>query len=386
MKKILCVLIFVFCLSVVSGTFSVEAKAETDSASKARYLIDYTSGTVLSAKNEDKRLPIASMCKIMTLAVVFDEVREGNLSLEDEIPISENAAGMGGSQVFLEAGATYKAGDLVKSIIISSANDACVAFAEKICGSESLFVDRMNRKAEELGMNNTLFSNCTGLPKPTQYSSAKDVAKMFGELISNEEYFMYSKTWMDEIEHPKGRITGLTNTNKLVRFYEGCDGGKTGYTSEAGHCLTATAKRGGMRLVAVVIGAPDSKSRFKEVSSMLDYGFANFTNKLIVDRETPLDIPVTVRGGERENVEVIPEENFYSFAKKNEKENFRLDFAPKENLRAPVNKGDEVGELIVYKNNEEIGRIACLAFRSVEKKLFFGYVADVMRAWDMRAA
>ncbi len=380
MKKLFLLLLTLVCFSAFATKSYVPAAAETVS-SKASYMIDYNSGTVISARNESARLPIASMCKIMTLLLIFEEVDSGNISMDEAIPVSENSAGMGGSQAFLEAGGEYLARDLIKSIIIASANDSCMAFAEKICGSEKLFVEKMNKRAQELGMKDTLFANCTGLPKPTQYSCAKDVAAMFSELIKHEKYFEFSNVWMDEIKHPKDRVTGLTNTNKLVKFYEGCDGGKTGYTAEAGHCLTATAKRGGMRLISVVISAPDSKTRFKETTDMFNYGFANFTNKLLVDSSTPLEIEANVSGGKVENVELIPEKDYYFFSKKNSDENFRIDFDQTMPLKAPVEKGDVVGELIVYKDNVEISRINCLANENVDRKLYFGYIFDIMKNW-----
>ncbi|MBQ9481365.1 MAG: D-alanyl-D-alanine carboxypeptidase [Clostridia bacterium] len=382
MKKIFSVL-FIMVTALCCAAQGADAVfADTvPTEAKATYLIDYNSGSVLSARNENARLTIASMCKIMTLLLVFEEADAGRLKWDETLVVSEKAAGMGGSQAFLEANAEYKVSDLVESIVIASANDSCMVFAEKICGSEQLFVERMNERAKQLGMNNTVFSNCTGLPKPTQYSCAKDVAKMFSELIKHEKYFEFSKVWTDEIKHPKGRVTGLTNTNKLVRFYDGCDGGKTGYTSESGHCLTATAKRGGMRLIAVIICAPDSKTRFKEVSEMFNYGFANFTNKMIVDSKTPLKVTAKVKGGKEQTVELIAERDYYSFAKKNEEENFRIDFEPFPDIKAPVKKGDEMGELIVYKDNEEKARVKCLANTDVDRKPYFGFVTDVMNGW-----
>ena len=385
MKKIFSV-IFAFSL-IAAGFLYRTAKTacaeEISGSAKASYLMDYDSGTVISARNENARLTIASMCKIMTLVIIFDEINAGNLTMDQTLTISPTAAGMGGSQAFLEAGAQYKVSELIKSIVIASANDSCMAFAEQICGSEKTFTERMNKRAREMGMGNTLFSNCTGLPKPTQYSCAKDVAKMFCELIKNEEYFGFSKIWMSDLEHPKGRVTGLTNTNKLIRFYEGCDGGKTGFTSESGHCLTATAKRGSMRLISVVIGAPDSKSRFKEVSDMFNYGFANFTNKMIVDSATPLSVTAKVSGGKREEVEIIPEKNYYAFGRKNETEDYRIEFNPAEKVKAPLKKGDAVGELTVYRDGVEVARINCLSYCDVDKKTYFGYIADVMKEWAM---
>ncbi|MBP5307613.1 MAG: D-alanyl-D-alanine carboxypeptidase [Clostridia bacterium] len=370
MKKLFSVLfisvIFVCLTANYAGTTVYAEKSL--SAPKAEFLMDYHSGTVLAARNENARFPIASMCKIMTLLIVFEEADAGRISFNETLSVSEKAAGMGGSQAFLEANAEYIVSDLIKSIVVASANDACMVFAEKISGSESEFVEKMNAKARELGMNNTLFSNCTGLPKPTQYSSAKDVAKMFAELIKHEKYFEFSKIWTDELNHPKGRVTELTNTNKLVRFYAGCDGGKTGYTSEAGHCLTATAIRGGMRLIAVIICAPDSKTRFREASDMFNYGFANFVNKMIIDSSVPLKVKAEVSGGKEKTVELSAEKDHYSFAKKNDDGNFRIDFEPSGEIKAPVKRGDAVGELIVYKDNIETARVKCLAYKDVDRK------------------
>ncbi|MBQ9729564.1 MAG: D-alanyl-D-alanine carboxypeptidase, partial [Clostridia bacterium] len=207
---------------------------------KGAYVMESSSGTEIYSKDAEKRLPIASMCKIMTLLLCFDDINAGRLSLEESVIASERAASMGGSQVYLDANGEYKVQELLKSIVVCSANDSCVAMAERVCGSESAFVDKMNEKAANLGMNNTLFSNCTGLPKDPQYSCAKDVAKMLSELVKNKEYLTYSRIWMEDFTHPSGRVTGMTNTNTLVRFYEGCDGGKTGFTSQAGFCLAAT--------------------------------------------------------------------------------------------------------------------------------------------------
>ena len=249
---------------------------ELNVSAKSAYLMDYGTQTVIFAQNERAHLPIASMCKIMTLLLSFEAIDAGVLDMEEEITVSERAASMGGSQVFLEANSKYLVKELLKSIVVCSANDSCVALAERIAGNESVFVDRMNERAKGLGANDTLFANCTGLPKEPQYSCAKDVALMLKELLKNEEYYAFGKVWLDKFAHPQGRYTEITNTNKLVRFYDGCDGGKTGFTNQAGFCLAATAKRGGMRVISVVIGEQDSKTRFDDVRSMFDYAFANY--------------------------------------------------------------------------------------------------------------
>lgn len=381
-------ILFAFMLSLGAlGTLKIKGKVFADNAfavsSKSVVLMDFNSGTTIYSKNEKEHLSIASMCKIMTLLLTFEEIDCGNFGENDDIVVSENAAGMGGSQVFLEANAEYKVKELIKSIVVASANDSCVAMAERICGSESAFVERMNERANELGMNDTVFTNCTGLPKPGQYSCAKDVSVMFCELLKHKDYFNYSGIWMDKIVHPKGRETMISNTNKLVRFYNGCDGGKTGYTSEAGHCLSASAMRDGMRLICVVISSPDSKTRFREVSEMFNYGFANYTNKLIIDKNAPLDVPVTVEKGKKDTISVVPENSFYVFSAKNDKKAFEIDFKPCEKIVAPVKAGDEVGKVLIYENGIEIGSVKVVSAEDVEKKVYFDYVGDVINDWSI---
>ena len=382
-------IVFAFILSLGAiGSLSFKNKAfaeefEEKIESKSAYLADYNSGTVIYEKNSAERLPIASMCKIMTLLLTFEEIDLGNLSFDEDIIVSDNAAGMGGSQVFLEANASYKAEELIKSVVVASANDSCVALAERICGSEQAFTKRMNERAKELGMDDTVFVNCTGLPKAGQYSCAKDVAKMFSALLSHDYYFKFSNVWLDKISHPKGRLTEISNTNKLVRFYNGCDGGKTGYTSEAGHCLSASATRDGMRLVCVVISSPSSKTRFKEVSSLFNFGFANFTNKLIIDENEPLDLTVNVEKGKKSSIKVVPEKSFYAFSGKNDKRAFEFDFKQENRIVAPIVKGDVVGTLYVYENGVEVGSVNILAMEDVAQKGFIDGIYDVTDNWTL---
>ena len=222
MKKfitILCTLGLIRCGAAASG-FEVEKTEKSITAGcKSAYLIDYNSGECIYKQNEFERLPIASMCKVMTLTLILDAVDNGKIALDEYITASDTAAGMGGSQVFLASGCQYQVDQLIKSIVVCSANDSCVALSEKIAGSEDSFVAMMNSKASELGCNDTLFANCTGLPKPTQYSCAKDVALMFRNLLQYENYFNYSKIWLEDFVHPDNRITSMTNTNKLLKKY-----------------------------------------------------------------------------------------------------------------------------------------------------------------------
>ena len=366
------------------GTVAAYASEKEDGAlspsCKAAYLCDWQTGTVMYEASAEKHLPIASMCKIMTLLLSFDELEKGRFTLSDEVSVSETASGMGGSQVFLEAGAKYPAEKLLESICIASANDSCVAMAEFLYGRESTFVDKMNERAKELGMKNTQFTNCTGLPKGGQYSCAKDVAAMLSALLRHEEYYTYSKIWMDEIVHPGGRKTEMANTNKLIRYYQGCDAGKTGYTSDAGFCLAASAERGNMRAVSVVIGAPDSKSRFDGCKSMFDYAFANYTNRVAVQEGVLENEVCAVSGGREKTVAVKAEKSLYLFSKKGTQEEIECKTSYRQ-VKAPIKKGDKIGEIVVYRDGVEAARADLLAAEDVLKMGFFDALKDVAEQW-----
>ncbi len=380
---LLAFLLSVGCFSGYYKTYAFADKKDGDltTKSKSAYLLDYNTKTVIYQKNELEHLPIASMCKVMTLLLCFNGLKDNLITLDEKITVSENASGMGGSQVFLETNGEYMVGELIKSIVVASANDACVAMAEKLYGSQELFVEKMNETASELGMKDTVFVNCTGLPQAGQFSCAKDVATMFCELLSHEEYFKFSRIWTDVVIHPNDRKTEISNTNKLIRFYHGCDSGKTGFTSEAGHCLTASAVRNNMRLVGVVINAPSSKERFSDVSNMFNYGFANYTLKKVVDNTKPLEIKVKVNGGKQDKLEVIAEEPIYLLAKKHEKRSIEVDVNIKNNLKAPIKKGNVLGELKVFENGIEIDSVKILANQNIEKKSYFDIIEDISDNW-----
>ena len=350
---------------------------------KAAYAMDYDTQTPIYAQNEDKRLPIASMCKIMTLILCFDAIRNGQMSFEEEVFVSEKAASMGGSQVFLEANAKYPVKELIKSIVVCSANDSCVAMAERIAGSETLFVDKMNERAKELGASNTLFANCTGLPKEPQYSCSKDVAFMLKELLKNNEYFQFGGVWMDKFQHPKGRYTEISNTNKLVRFYDGCDGGKTGFTNEAGFCLAATAKRNDMRIISVVIGEDSSSQRFEDVKMLFDYAFANYMMTPLVEANKPLNETVEVECGKTKCLPIYAERSANAFMKRGEKGSYTTELHLTE-LKAPIEKGSIVGELLLFKDGVEYDRVNVLAGERIEKANFFDCLREVAGDWNAR--
>ena len=351
---------------------------------KSAYLTDETGRHIIYAKDELKRLPIASMCKIMTLLLIFDAIDEGALTFEEEITVSETAAGMGGSQVFLEANAKYPVKELIKSIIVCSANDSCVALAEKICGSESIFTDKMNEKAKQIGAENTLFANCTGLPKEPQYSCAKDVSLMLKELISHKEYFDFGKIWMDKFQHPEGRYTEISNTNRLVRYYDGCDGGKTGFTNQAGFCLAATAKRGDMRVISVVIGEETSNNRFSDVKTMFDYAFANYTMREVVTANQVLEEKTAnVTGGKVSKVGVCPARSGYVFGKRGDAKNVTLEYEIY-NVKAPFEKGEKVGLVTIYENNVAVDTIDLLTTDGSQKANFYDAFQKIAGQWNLK--
>ena len=328
---------------------------------KAAYVCEAESGTAVAAQRETERLPIASMCKIMTLLLAFEAADAGELSLEESVAVSEHAAGMGGSQVFLDAGLSYPAGELLKSIAVCSANDSCVAISERIAGSEEAFVERMNERARELGAEDTLFANCTGLPREPQYSCAKDVALMLRELLKHESFFDYAGIRLEDFRHPDGRVTTMTNTNKLLRKLEGCDGGKTGFTQEAGFCLAATAKRGETRLVCVVIGAESSDARFECTARLLNETFATHERRVVAAADRPMENALAVKGSRSDRIGYAPERSLGIFVKKGEKADVRTELILPADVRAPVMRGDRVGEAVLLRDSVEVDRCALIS-------------------------
>ena len=384
MKKF-CTVLLSLCVTAsgmaLSGfTYETSTAKGLTAGCKSAYLMDYNSGECIYAENETSRMPIASVCKVMTLTLVLDSVSEGKLSLEDKVSVSKNAMSMGGSQVYLDSKCEYSVDQLIKSIVVCSANDSCVALSEKVCGGEEEFVPRMNSKAKELGCTDTLFANCTGLPRETQYSCARDVAKMFANLLKHEEYYNYSKVWLEDFVHPDNRTTSMTNTNKLIRNYSFCDGGKTGFTNEAGFCLAATAKKNNLRLISAVLGAASSNERFDSTIKMFDYGFANYQNKIVLDKDVTLNDEFTVRGGKKDSFQVRPERNSYVFsaADKSPEITHKVnDF----NVKAPVAPEQVVGSVEVYKDGVLIDTVNVVSVESVEKAGYVDYLKQNAKNW-----
>ena len=349
----------------------------------AAILVEPQSGQVLFAQNTDTPRPVASVTKVMTILLALEALSQGRVSLEDEFSISQAAAGMGGSQVLLDVGEVQPFSVLLKSAIVGSANDASVAIAEALYGSESVFVERMNERARELGLTDTYFVNCTGLPAEGQQTTARDVAVMTMAMLSYPAYFDFSTVWLDEVDHGDGRITQLTNTNKLIRLYDGCDGGKTGSTNEAGYCISATAERGGMRLIAVVLGADTGSERFDIASEMLDYGFAHYRLYPVAQEGTKVRGELPVTGGDSAGVPLVLGGALTLLIQKGEEQGIQLVPDLPGSVEAPVAAGQEVGGVEVVVAGRAVARIPVLAAREVTAKGLKNALSRVLRAWEL---
>lgn len=344
----------------------MKAEASITLTSPSAILCEASTGQVIFEKNADERRPVASVNKVMTILLTLEAVDEGRVSLEDQVTVSPRAASMGGSQAFLDAGERYKLSELLKTVIVASANDSAVALAEHLAGTEESFVRLMNTRAEELGLTNTHYANCTGLPAQEHYTTARDVAKLSAQLDLHPIYYRYSTIWMDEIKHRGGRVTSLTNTNRLIRFYPGCDGYKTGSTNEARYCVSATAKKEGMRLIAVVLGTPAGQTRFDEARAMLEYGFANVQLVTPIAQGQALNMTVPVRLGGRDEVSVLSGGTCSLLERRGEKNALSLEAALVEKVNAPVYAGDVLGEIRVKRGDEVVAVVPAVAGEDVQ--------------------
>lgn len=374
-------LIFLLCLTQTHRTVNAKTEKIPDSSpsitAKAAVLMDGKTGRILYEKSPDTQLVPASITKIMTLLLIFEALDTNQIHLNDQVSVSETAANMGGSQVFLEPLETQTVEDMIKCICIASANDAAVAMAEHIAGSHEAFVDSMNKKARELGMKNTHFINCNGLDDSISsghYSSARDVAIMSRELImKHPDVIKYTTIWMDTITHKtkKGETSfGLSNTNKLIRSYDGITGLKTGSTSKAKYCLSATATRGNTSLIAVVMAAKDFKVRFSEAASLLDYGFANCT-EYKEDFKNMKPQKVKVKNAINDTVFAVAKAPFtYTLIKDELISDITYKTKMKTNVQAPLKKGDILGEIIFYHKNQEIGSVNLVSEKNIPKATF----------------
>lgn len=372
------------CLPALAAEKQYENLTDLGLTSKSALLMEEDTGTILYEQNSHEALPPASVTKVMTLLLIYEGERDGKFEWTDTVQVSEHAASMGGSQVFLEEGETQTAADMTKSIAIASANDAAVAMAEFLAGSEEAFVQKMNERAKELGMEDTNFVNACGLDTEGHVSSAYDIALMSRELMENfPEIKEYTTTWQDSIIHKtrRGEETfGLTNTNKLIQWYDGATGLKTGSTGNALYCLSGTAERDGMGLIAVVMAVPDYKVRFREVMQLLDYGFANYAIEKGREKGYAMG-EVPVEKGMTDTVEAVVAEEISVLVPKGKEAQWetRTELLPA--VSAPVEAGTKVGELVYLRDGEEVGRVELTAGEDVAKANMDTMLRRMLAGW-----
>ena len=366
-------------LVMLGAVFTAPAQAvELDIKGKSAFLMDAATGTVLYEKNAHEPLAPASVTKVMTMLLIMEAIDAGKIGWDDTVTASESAAAKGGSQIYLKVGETMSVSDMVKSIAVSSANDCACAMAEHLAGSESAFVDMMNTRAKELGMNDTNFVNCTGLddsPEAANHrTSAHDIAIMSRELLKNHpDIKKFTTVWMDTV---RNGAFGLSNTNKMIRFYNGATGLKTGFTSGAGYCLSASAQREGMELIAVVMGSETSAHRFNTCKGMLDYGFANFA-LVTADTEQSLEVPVKL--GKMSVATAEPAERPQLLVDKSQKSLVTTQVTLEESVAAPVSRGQRLGTLTIKAGEQVLAQVPLVAKEPVERLSFGDLFVKIFR-------
>ena len=349
------------------------AKPNLNISAKSAVLMEASTGTVLYENNKDEKLPPASVTKVMTMLLIMEELDSGRLTLEDTVSASEHAVSMGGTQIYLEVGETMTVNDLFKSLCVSSANDAAVALAEHIAGSESEFVRRINERAAQLGMTNSNFTNCTGLfDDDDHYTTAYDLALATAELLKHPKIHEFTTIWMDTV---RDGMFGLANTNKMMRTYQGMNGMKTGYTQLARHCLSGTATRDGMTLIAVVLSAPSGKERFADVATMLDYGFATFAT-VSAAPEVPESIKVVK--GKLPTVGIEVTEGLSTVVLKGKEKTLDINIELVEKLNAPIQKGTPVGVVSYKINGETVKTANIVTSEDVGEASFLDWAARIL--------
>ena len=380
-KRGLCLWLVLVLLWGCAQAAPLEAGTPVELTSPSAILVEADTGTVIFEKDADEKRQAASITKLMTALLCLEKIKAGEIALADEIIISPEAAGQIGSQALLDAGAAYALETLLHATIIASANDAACAIAEHIAGSESGFADLMNQRAQELGMENTFYVNSTGLPDDGQYTTARDVALLASEVCRHPEYLTHASMWMDTLTHPSGRTTDLTNTNRLVRFYEGCDGLKTGSADVSKYCLAATAQKNGLRLIAIVLGTPNSQTRFNEARAMLDYGFANYKRVTVLNKGDRLGKTVRVKLGLQDTVEAAAGRGMSMLIRPGQEKQLSLEVEIPQEVQAPVKEGDTLGVVRVYLNGEIIAKLPAVAAASVKMPGILEGFMKILESW-----
>ena len=377
MKKLLIVLGIMLTLPKPVYANNIELAENAKSA----IMLEVTTGEILYEKNIHERYAPASMTKMMSLLLVMEYIEDGGMKYTDKIRVSENASGMGGSQIFLKTGEEMTVNDLLKGVSIASANDAITALAERVAGTTEEFVNMMNDKAKKLGLKNTNFKNVHGLDEEGHYSSAYDMAIIGKELVAHQKILDFSSIYEDYLREDSDEKVWLVNTNKLVRFYEGADGLKTGYTEEAGYCLTATAKKNNMRLITVVMGEPDSSKRNSETTKMLDYGFEQYELETLLTKNSVIG-KTRISKSTKEEISIVPIKDVNLLHKKSEKKKNTSYKLKLNSINVPIKKGEIIGNLILTEDNDVIRKIPVSVNEDIKKanifELYIRYLSDII--------
>lgn len=352
-------------------------------SSDSYILMDADSNTILHGLNPEQKMPVASICKLMTSLLTLERIESGSISLDDMFVASDYACDAEGSQAFLDAGSSYSVRDLLKSVIVASANDSAIVLAENIAGTEDNFVKLMNERAKNLGMQNTRYSNSTGLPKANQYSTALDTVKLLKQVSKYETYKKDCSIWMDKLIHPSGRETELVNTNRLIKYYEPCICGKTGFTDEAGYCLSAVAKKGDMTLIAVALKCDTPSQRFKECMELFNYGFSNFENKKLLTQNEVLNVNIPIVGGRTDIVNVAAQNDFYIISKVGDNKDIELKYELPSELKAPVKMGDVLGKIVILKKGVVMGEVPVVALNEIDKQTYGDIINKIFNNWEV---
>ncbi len=367
---------------IFNGFLIVSSGEEFDVNAKSALLMDAGSGKVIYEKNAHDRLPPASVTKIMTMLLAMEAIESKKISLEDKVIISDRASSMGGSQLYLEPGEEKTVEQLLKGVAVASANDGAVALGEYIAGNEELFVKMMNDRAKELGMNNTQFMNTNGLPQEGHYTSAYDIGIMSKELLKHPKIHEWLTIWMSSMKVGlvNKRITNLelTNTNKLIKTYPGANGIKTGYTSDAKYCLSASATKNGLTLISVILGSPSSNIRFAEATNLLNYGFATYSSVQVARKNQVID-KISVEKGKEDKVTIVAKDNLNAIVKKGEEKSIQKEFVMAEIIKAPFAANEKVGEIIVTKDGEEIARVELVTESGMDSASFIDIFNKIIK-------
>ena len=379
MKKLASIVVSILLvLMPMNMAFANDKGTPINISSKSAILMDVSSGQILYEKNAHDKLPPASVTKVMTMLLCVEALDSGQIKLDDKVQISDTSAGMGGSQIFLEQGETQDVNSLLKGIAVASANDACVAMAEHVAGSVEGFVDMMNAKAQELGMKDTHFANTNGLPIDNHYTSAHDIALMSRELLKHESINKYLTTWMDEVIVGKKQVkVGLANTNKMIKHYKGSTGVKTGFTQEAKYCLSASAKRGETHLVSATLGAETSPERFKDASTLLNFGFANYESVKLCSKDDNM-ATLTLDKAEDNKVNLVAKENLTVLIKKGGNKDFTREVKINENPSIPTKKGTVLGQVEVYQGKKMVGALDLVNTKDINKASYLQMLQRVI--------